>query len=75
MPETDMEGFYNTSLPVFLFKMTDQNLQVAAKAGDRIKLQVSFVQPRFLPTDGTGFVCFLAQYFYRTCLNKPLHSV
>lgn len=40
MPETDMEGFYNTSLPVFLFKMTDQNLQVAAKAGEEIKLQI-----------------------------------
>jgi len=26
-PETDMEGFYNTSLPVFLFKMTDQNVR------------------------------------------------
>ena len=25
-PETDMEGFYNTSLPVFLFKMIDQNV-------------------------------------------------
>lgn len=40
MPETDLEGFYNTSLPVFLFKMIDQNLQVAAKAGEGIKLQV-----------------------------------
>lgn len=40
MPETDMEGFYNTSLPVFLFKMIDQNLQVAAKAGEGIKLQI-----------------------------------
>lgn len=39
-PETDMEGFYNTSLPVFLFKMIDQNLQVAAKAGEEIKLKI-----------------------------------
>lgn len=39
-PETDMDGFYNTSLPVFLFKMVDQNLQVAAKAGEEIKLQI-----------------------------------
>ncbi|RMX50459.1 hypothetical protein pdam_00018310 [Pocillopora damicornis] len=39
-PETDMDGFYNTSLPVFLFKMIDQNLQVAAKAGEEIKLQI-----------------------------------
>ena len=72
-----MDGFYNTSLPVFLFKMVDQNvsyslifarytiqrtrfspffqflaipvnitfffqLQVAAKAGEEIKLQVSY---------------------------------
>ncbi|KAM7449264.1 hypothetical protein ABFA07_002820 [Porites harrisoni] len=39
-PETDLEGFYNTSLPVFLFKMIDQHLQVAAKAGEGIKLQI-----------------------------------
>lgn len=39
-PERDGEGFYNTSLPVFLFKMIDQNLQVAAKAGEEIKLQI-----------------------------------
>lgn len=40
LPETDLQGFYNTSLPVFLFKMIDQNLQVAAKAGEGIKLQM-----------------------------------
>ncbi|KAJ7389297.1 hypothetical protein OS493_032457 [Desmophyllum pertusum] len=34
-PETDMEGFYNTSLPVFLFKMTDQNLQVCPPRQER----------------------------------------
>ncbi|KAK2560014.1 Exocyst complex component 3 [Acropora cervicornis] len=40
LPEKDLQGFYNTSLPVFLFKMIDQNLQVAAKAGEGIKLQM-----------------------------------
>lgn len=40
LPETDLQSFYNTSLPVFLFKMIDQNLQVAAKAGEGIKLQM-----------------------------------
>lgn len=40
LPEADLDGFYNTSLPVFLFKMVDQNLQVAAKAGEEIKLQI-----------------------------------
>ena len=77
-----MDGFYNTSLPVFLFKMVDQNvsysiifarntiqitrfgpffqflaipvnisfffqLQVAAKAGEEIKLQVSYKNELF----------------------------
>ena len=74
-----MDGFYNTSLPVFLFKMVDQNvsyslifarntiqrtiffqflaipvnitfffqLQVAAKAGEEIKLQVSYINELF----------------------------
>lgn len=26
VPEADGEGFYNTSLPVFLFQMVDQNV-------------------------------------------------
>ena len=27
LPEADLDGFYNTSLPVFLFKMVDQNVR------------------------------------------------
>lgn len=38
-PDQDGEGFYNTSLPVIIFQMIEQNIQVATMLGDSIVLR------------------------------------
>ncbi|XP_048590659.1 exocyst complex component 3 [Nematostella vectensis] len=40
LPEKDADGFFNTSLPVFLYQMVDQNMQVAGQTGEDIKMQI-----------------------------------
>lgn len=38
-PEQDGEGFYNTSLPVIIFQMIEQNIQVASMLSESIVLR------------------------------------
>lgn len=38
-PDQDGEGFYNTSLPVIIFQMIEQNIQVASMLGESIVLR------------------------------------
>eukprot|EP00795_Rhopilema_esculentum_P014160 gene14160-5161_t len=39
-PETDVDGYYQTSLPIILFQMLDQNLQVAAQIEKGMEIKV-----------------------------------
>ncbi|KAL4218451.1 Exocyst complex component 3 [Mactra antiquata] len=38
-PDQDGEGFYNTSLPVIIFQMIEQNIQVAGMLGETIVMR------------------------------------
>ncbi|KAH3748666.1 exocyst complex component 3-like isoform X2 [Dreissena polymorpha] len=38
-PDQDGEGFYNTSLPMIIFQMIEQNIQVAGMLGESIMLR------------------------------------
>jgi len=40
LPESDSEGYYRTALPIILFQMLDQNLQVGAFIEKYVKLKI-----------------------------------
>ncbi|CAB3985288.1 Exocyst complex component 3 [Paramuricea clavata] len=40
LPDSDGEGYFITPLPVFLFQMVDQNIQVGAQAGEECQIIV-----------------------------------
>ena len=40
LPETDGEGFFQTTLPIILFQMLDQNLQVGKFIKKHVRLRI-----------------------------------
>ena len=40
LPETDAEGFFQTTLPIILFQMLDQNLQVGQFIKKHVRLKI-----------------------------------
>lgn len=54
-PEMDVDGYYQTSLPIILFQMLDQNLQVAAQMEVGMEVQI-------LDTCVTALMDFALEY-------------
>lgn len=67
LPETDTEGYFQTSLPIILFQMLDQNLQVGAFIERDVKLKIVDICVKsledFIPTIRTAIVNFKSKYY------------
>jgi len=48
LPETDAEGFFQTTLPIILFQMLDQNLQVGQFIKKHVRLKILDISIRAL---------------------------